>query len=505
MKKVSTSNEYQDPKNIAFAAVTSDVEFRRVKSQSLLLKPVTAQNGIPTASTVCVTKFSESAIETRTHISENVTDDTLFSADSLTKMVTAATILKMTEEDKYKPLLPQGIETKLCTLLPLLKKYYPNSRYIQSELENQPTFNQITLQHLAQHTSGLHDSSAPAELLAYLSRTQSKLTHSQILDITKTEPKKYGANIGEYSYNNLGYELLGAVIIAAANELAESPKKFSDIVDELVIARVREKVGPRDAGKIIFFTSDQMEVFRQRTRVTTHPKLEVKFGTHYHNQQFSQIASHLYDLSCGGSYTNCESMAMIAFFILHSKKEFSIFREDTLKNFNERQVVKPKFDENENPTPSEETYGFGYDSHLGFPQFRGHTGGGYGSNSALTIDTTTNKAAVAMVAYEDLTLPLAYALLYKAKSRQKIYLNSQLHETSHERSRGFSQQQLVEMRNSLEESYEKFEEKYSALNAEIELQEVVEKESCKKDRAVTENWRSTLLAKPQTQIKHSFR
>ncbi len=98
--------------------------------------------------------------------------------------------------------------------MPLLKKHYPDSTYIQTELELQPDFESITLQHLTQHTSGL----ARVQSGAFRD-SDHKLSPDEMIDAAK-KPKtgEFGERIGEYFYNDLGYELLGRVIVAIDSE-----------------------------------------------------------------------------------------------------------------------------------------------------------------------------------------------------------------------------------------------------------------------------------------------
>lgn len=110
-------------------------------------------------------------------------------------MVTAATILRMTEERKYQELLANGIDTKLSDILPILKQHYPHSSYIQTELEFQPNFAQITFRHLAQHTSGLARVSRDA-LDTKLHETNRKLAPEEMIDAAKSQKTgKYGKDI----------------------------------------------------------------------------------------------------------------------------------------------------------------------------------------------------------------------------------------------------------------------------------------------------------------------
>jgi CubicO group peptidase (beta-lactamase class C family) len=464
-------SEFKDPENTAFALIADDKKFGDL-GHKLEVKPITGTDGIPVFSSVAVTELGESGLKTKNYQSEGVASDTLFSADSMTKMITAATVLRMTEEEKYQQFLPKGIDTKLSDLLPLLKKHYPNSTYInptkltdiQAGLESQPDFANITLQHLAHHTSGL-------QTAFKYSYPNQKLTPDAMLDVEKApRTGKWGEKIGEYLYNNIGYELLGRIVVAIANEASASEqkgeakiRKYGDVVEELVISRVREKVDveekkePSDV-RLDFFTSDQMEIVDGKTRVIGHPELRIQFGKHYHDGQFREVPSHSYDLASGGSYATAESMSKIAFHILHDDAKFSVFKtQKTLDVFNSQQV--PQFNKDGTPHAQQKTYGFGYESYEGYQRYRTHGGGGFGSNSNSFVDTKENKVAVVMVGFENLTLPLAYALINKEKATAPVRLSPELYKKSLELSKNYSESQLVEMRQGLEKSYEEFKEK----------------------------------------------
>jgi hypothetical protein len=129
MKSPIIPAEFKDPEHTAYALIADDKKFDDL-GHKLEVKPITGTDGIPVFSSVAVTELGESGLKTKNYQSEGVVNDTLFSADSMTKMITAATILRMTEEEKYQQFLPKGIETKLSDLLPLLKKHYPDSTYI---------------------------------------------------------------------------------------------------------------------------------------------------------------------------------------------------------------------------------------------------------------------------------------------------------------------------------------------------------------------------------------
>ena len=93
--------EFQDPENTAFTLITNNEKFKEL-GETLTVKPITGKDGTPVFNSVAFTKFGESRLETKNYQSEGVASDALFSADSMTKMITATAILRMTEEEKYK-------------------------------------------------------------------------------------------------------------------------------------------------------------------------------------------------------------------------------------------------------------------------------------------------------------------------------------------------------------------------------------------------------------------
>ena len=461
--------KFQNPTDISEGLLNGSLKIDDLRDGRATPNPISdsiATDGVATSSSVSVMTFGDHGVA-ENFASDGAADDTIFCAGSMTKMVTAVTMLRMTEEEKYQQYLADEIDTKLSDILPLLKKYYPDSKYITEELEQQPNFEQITLQHLAQHTSGLSNFSVK-DLIGEVYGNVNRRISKDMLD-TKKAPRalRYGENIGEHSYNNLGYELLGRTIVAVASEAEHSPKEFGDVVNELVIDRVKEKVGPEKSSAVKFFTADQMEIAPDgKTRIRSHPELRVEFGKHYHDGKFLQVVpSCIYhEMTAGGGYTTPESMSRVVFHILSDRPEFSIFKKpETLEIFNSRQVLVPDGYYRE---PGHHTYGIGYRSFSNEDQkkYRGHAGLDFGSSSHAMIDTEANKVATTMISFENLTLPLAYALTHKKKSAKPIEINSELHAKTLELSKNYSESQLLEMRNGLEKSYEDFGEKFKAIS-----------------------------------------
>lgn len=114
-----------------------------------------------------------------------VTPDTKFRIGSITKQFTAASILKLQEEGKL------NIHDKLS-------KYIPDF----------PRGNEVTIEHLLTHTSGIHSYTNRNGLYKYL---YMPITTAALIDTIKAYP--YDFNPGDlFSYNNSGFFILGYIV-----------------------------------------------------------------------------------------------------------------------------------------------------------------------------------------------------------------------------------------------------------------------------------------------------
>ena len=472
----NTDLSFKDPENI-----NGDLFFKNKSTQDLgndlAVKPFSSsKNGVPIAYSSADVKYEGGIykVSQKTISSKEDSAYLIFSVDSNMKMITASAILRMMEEEKYKEYFPQGIETTLSSFIDQLQTRFPKSNYFKKELLEDPNYAKITIKDLALHTSGLlttHKDSFPKKILA----DSKKLTLDEMTDVKKADRDgSWGQEHGQYLYNNIDYEILGRILIAVANkEKGEGEKEFSfsDIIQQLVIDRVKEKIRTNDktnggelANNLKYFTSDQIEYVDSETRVKGHEGLKIIKGKHFYDGKFTDFPSHFYDLACGGAYADSQSQALIAMHVLARDEKFSIFKDpETLRVFNETQT--PQFDGKNEKTKST-TYGPGYMSFIeqsGYQKYRKHGGGGYGSNSHSFIDSENHRSVFTAVVFEDLTLPLAYALIHKEKPTEPVRIDSKLYEKSLELSKNYSESQLLDMRNDLEKSYENFREKFDAI------------------------------------------
>jgi len=116
---------------------------------------------------------------------ERILPDTKFRIGSITKQFVASAILKLEEEGRLKR-------------SDKLNKYFPEF----------PRGNEVTIQHLLTHTSGIHSYTGKDD---FTTRVVGPITPDELVNYFKNDP--YDFNPGDaFLYNNSGYFLLGLII-----------------------------------------------------------------------------------------------------------------------------------------------------------------------------------------------------------------------------------------------------------------------------------------------------
>jgi hypothetical protein len=481
--------EYKDP-----SAVNSTILAKSITEieldKKIIPKSFTQDGGIAISYSVADIKYDDENKKYQISQHNFFTNDQekkdqeklLFSIDSNAKMITAAAILRMIEEEQYKKYFPQGIDTKLTNFIDILIEKFPDSKYFKEELQKDPNYQNITIKNLAQHTSGLLEANKNL-FLEKITKNYQKLTPDEMIDIEKIERNgSWGQKQGEYLYNNIDYEILGRILIAVASKENNKNIAYGDIIDELVIARIKEKIiandkvnGEEIAKNLKYFTSDQVLYINKKSKIDNkfnkQQDLTIAGTKNFYDGKLIEIPSHFYDLACGGGYSNPQSQALIAIHILANDDKFSIFKNEEIQRiFNSEQIEQY---DGKNEESRAKTYGFGYESYSdkSYQGYRSHTGGGIGSNSATLADLKNNRAIFSVVHFENLTMPIAYAITKKEpllekqwqEDKKTIKLNDEIYEASLELKQNFEEEQILTMRNALEKSNEEFWKIYNSL------------------------------------------
>lgn len=382
-----------------------------------------------------------------------VRETDLMSIDSCTKTITADAFRKMVKDHPDK--FPQGLETKANHFIELLKLRFPSSDYVWGRISpnlQEELTEQITLRDLLNHTSGLGNQTHKDFEKRIKANPDQRLKESELLEIDRKK-----GEYGKSEYSNQGYELLGMIMCAVeqdiqARDVASNPVQFSEVLEKYSFE-------PRGlAGQI--FTSNQMIITKGEVAVKDHPALKVTSGKYYHGGKLHQSRPFNYDqFGAGGCFAS--TSAMVLYMESFKYEDFLAIIES------EKGRVSKVEQAGKSYALLENCAGF---SSLILEEDNGdiviNFGGlGYGNNSgALAKFYPDGRKDLAFTAInsEDLTLPIALALIEKRKLEAEKYppMNDEIHKKITELKSTFSEEQLVEMRKGLDGSYEEFVETY---------------------------------------------
>ncbi|NBV06138.1 MAG: class A beta-lactamase-related serine hydrolase [Proteobacteria bacterium] len=273
--------------------------------------------------------------------------ETIFNIASISKTFTAATILRMTENERFSQIFPDGINTPISYLVPALKSRYPDSNYIQNELEKENKFDEITLAHLLNHSSGIGDFKGEdfGSKLAFESEESlAQEPDGKFFTLRRRDPRP---EFGKYSYSNIGYELLGMIISASASAISGIKIKCGEVVKELVIDRLA--LG-------FTFTQDQMAFDGKKVHVIDRHEIDVAQA--YDNNQGKAYPSLVFRraIATSGIYSNPTDLCKFADAFFSNK----IFSKGGL--FDEEQTIAAR-DSSKVETKPEEFYAAGYEAY----------------------------------------------------------------------------------------------------------------------------------------------
>ena len=322
-------------------------------------------------------------------------------------MFTAATVLRMTEVPEYKAHLPQGVDTPVADLLPILRQRFPDVKYLgenggleQKIEEHQQKLGQpMTLRSLLQHTAGieqLDDINPNTAYAKFRANQDAPIAFGSTLDWEQTSKNP---EPGKFSYSNPGYQVLGVVIASVDHQL--HPEVIRDGYAHTVRKLVLDKVRLEHT-----FTTDQIEASgngADRTlAVNGRPELSIAQAQDYAagKEQRAQLYRY-FALGDGGLCSSPDDLTKFGQAFFSDKPGESLFDNP------ETQAVRDQRTQKKADKPyyyamghSVETDG---DSKI---VSRGHPGGEFGYHSALTQSGDGTTSAVCMV-YETITPAIA--------------------------------------------------------------------------------------------------
>lgn len=378
---------------------------------------------------------------------------------SITKTFTAVALTQMAADEKYSEFFNQEdpMGTTISSFEDLINKHaHPNVQLYWRELkQNHPNYNQITLRHLLNHSSGI-----AGDGMKIFSELGFRDNQNQDLHIEShyDQPEIAAENFGKMSYCNFSYDIvLRPLMESVASEVANQPVQFSEIIKAQIIYPL---------GLMQTFMPDEMgyDAKENRVIVKERPDIAVAQGYDYHNGKVQPGQDFNYDKAAGGIYSTAQDIS----------KFYQALAGNNPQLLNERGIQlffdKRNFISSDEPTnPNvENTYGLGVRRSQGLGQHQGteffhHGGAGLGFYSHVIAQRQIGengevvpgsvKTATTLLAYENLTLPIAAALLGNEKKDKKgrFFVDEELAKKMNELAQNHSLDQLIVLRNQLED------------------------------------------------------
>jgi CubicO group peptidase (beta-lactamase class C family) len=125
-----------------------------------------------------------------------MTESTISGIGSITKQFTAATLIKLWDEDLTKSqafgaevsaIFPEGIDTKFANFMPALRERFPQSSKQFDRIEGDPSYPKVTLRDLLSHTHGLGGRNDNESYKLLRATGERPLELHEIINITEKE------------------------------------------------------------------------------------------------------------------------------------------------------------------------------------------------------------------------------------------------------------------------------------------------------------------------------
>ena len=175
-----------------------------------------------------------------------MTETTISGIGSITKQFTAATLIKLWDEDLTKSktsglavseIFPEGIDTKFANFMPALRERFPQSSEQFDRIERNESYSKVTLHDLLSHTHGLGERDNKESLRLLRKTGDRPLELHEIINVTTgyhlddegnpdpTKPHKHG----DFCYSNFGCDMTAMIIECITNQ------PFDEVVKEKVL------------------------------------------------------------------------------------------------------------------------------------------------------------------------------------------------------------------------------------------------------------------------------
>ncbi len=386
-----------------------------------------------------------------TESSQTPDNTKVFQIASITKTFTAAALVKMTTDPKYRDYfnIDDPLETPIYQFSPLTggtEELTNFQKYLATLAITHPKFSQITLRHLLNHTSGI-------SALSNFSEFRTDQTRPSHLANHYSPPQLSAEGFEAFHYCDANYNnLLAPIMESVASAANGRPTTFSEIVKEQVL-----EAEPLKLRQTFLFDEMEYDPSSNLVSVKGRPEIKVAQGFDYFEGKLTSSQDFNYDSAAGGIYSSATEVAKFYHSLLNGSllgtRGYEIF-------FDPRNFI----------SSDQHLYGLGIRKieDEGKEYFH-HGGAGIGFYSYVMgrRDSSGVELAATLLSYENLTRPLAAALLGNKKSREEngeeiFFTDEIITAKMNELSQQHSPSQLITMRQDLEKLQGSFEEKAQA-------------------------------------------
>ena len=334
-------------------------------------------------------------------------ENTVSGIGSITKQFTSAALLKLWDNEitslntnpNAKTWFADGIDTKLESFVPELRKNYPNCNELFDQIEKYEYYEKITLRDLLNHTHALGARNDEKAVALVINSNANPLKFSALVNITE---KREGEKYGIHQYGNFGYDLTGMIIEIVARD--------TGIVDKEV--PIDGEAFDTALHKLVLDPNKLTETYTQTDTKNSYEKDPSKFAIGYQGHKFfadkvkeqgkspdgCQNAFNLISntRAAGGLKSTVKDLAKFALLFMKGKMFDNVAVKETVLDrakgakIAEKQANKP-----------DDNYHLAIFSRT-MPNMIGHSGGELTYQSNLGLDEKTGDVKIELKVCENL-------------------------------------------------------------------------------------------------------
>lgn len=229
-----------------------------------------------------------------------MTEQTISGIGSITKQFTAATLLKLWDEEITRKKeaareqvaieevnFPDGVDTKLSHFMDRLRARFPKCEAVFNQFTESQNYTQITLRNLLNHTHGLGARNSKYLAQFMHENPNRPLELSEIIESTVPAKDQYD----KHHYSNLGYDLAAMIIEVITGQ------KFDEVVKEKVLKPYELSNTYTQSDHLSLYADPLKDVARGFCFDEFEPQFEANFNTRSNTRAAGGFKSTVEDLA----------------------------------------------------------------------------------------------------------------------------------------------------------------------------------------------------------------